>query len=159
VKGDKVFRLGPDAIKEVQAFQQVHSIKTFREALEKLITESYHTRLYLNYFLSHRDATKEDPECLRRIEFMGSFFCCKHAPRITELPTLEICKACKSLVIAWVKRAEDPSISSGTSLISQDVTGKAVVTQVWCGREGGLYVFKPKCMSCKEPCEKKQLFT
>lgn len=159
MKGDKLFRLDPDAIKEVQDFKELFDIETEREALNKLIKEAWHTRKYLRYVLEHKDASKEEPECLRRILFSGSFFCAKHAPRITELPTLDICRACKYLVIAaWTKVAAHPSVSSGTSLESPDTAKpKKRIIEVYCN-SGGLNVVKSACDRCNNPCGKEKLF-
>jgi hypothetical protein len=150
---DKNFRLSPEAQKEVEAFKELYSIKTDREALEKLVKEAWHTRRYLQYFLTHRDATKEEPECLRRILYLGKFFCCKRAPRIVELPTLDICRACKMKVITWAK---PPLVSTPASLESSDK--RKPIKEVYCNSSGGIYVVKSVCDRCNEPCEKKALF-
>ena len=137
-----------DAIRIIENFQALHNITKATVALEKLIKEAEHNRLYLSYFLTHRDASKEEPECLRRILYLGVYYCCKNAPRITELPTLDICKACKWQIVVWSKKADKEL---------KRVEPKKAVKEVWC-KSGGLYVVKECCDRCNEPCEKKALF-
>lgn len=148
---DKNFRLSPEAQKEVEAFKDLYGIKQDREALEKLVKEAWHTRQYLKYFLEHRDASKEEPQCLRRILYLGKFFCCKNAPRMVEVQTLDICRACKMKVIEKYL-----SVSTPASLESSDK--RKPIKEVYCNSSGGLYVVKQVCDKCNEPCEKKNLF-
>jgi hypothetical protein len=156
MKQDKLFRLSAQAQKAVDQFKEEQSIKEDREALERLIKDAWHTRVYLRYVLEHRDATKEEPECIRRILYAGSFFCAKNAPRIVELPTLDICKACKfKAVLGWAKH---PSVSTAPSLMSPD-TAEPRIKEVYCNSSGGLYVTQGVCNNCNNPCEKKALFT
>jgi hypothetical protein len=157
LKGDKQIKINPEAWKNLVEFKQAHFLKTYREAVNKLINEAWHTRLYLKYFLEHRDARNDEPPCLRRMMYQGLYFCCKLAPRIVELPTLDICVCCKFKVIArWEDRAEHPSVSTRSSLDTQEKVKQ--IREVFC-KDGGLYVRKSKCDRCQTPCEKKALFT
>jgi hypothetical protein len=156
MKGDRLIRISLKAWKEVQDFKNLHNLKKDREALEKLVREAWHTRLYLKYFLEHRDATQEEPECPRRILLEGDWYCAKKAPHIYVLPTLDICRACMFRVFSWKKRAEHPPVSSPASLEAQDTTKP--IREVYCV-DMGLYVRKTRCDQCKTKCGKQELFT
>lgn len=167
-KGDKQIRIGnnvftvkPESYAIVQEHKHLHGFKKDGEALESLIKEAWHTRMYLQYFLTHRDATKEDPYCIRRMFWDGEFYCCKNAPHVYVLPTLDICVCCRWKVILkqWTARAlEHPSASTATSLNTQDIPKQKIpLSEIYCPQNTCM-VIKSACDNCKKECQKRELW-
>ena len=167
MKNDKIvrlakhfFRLGPDAHEIVLEYEKLHGFKTEKEALDALLRENWHRELYIKYLLTRSDPSREEPACLRRFIFEGQYYCAKHAPIPHEIPTLDMCKACKLKVILRETKLDNPLpmmedpplVSDGNSETQDARPARPEVKEVYCRSQGGLYVKKSACDACTFKC-------
>lgn len=72
---------------------------SFTEALEKMIRENDRLHLYIRYLGTFQQATKEVPQCNRRLLIDGEFYCVqtskKGLQKLKKLPLLDICRICR----------------------------------------------------------------
>lgn len=157
-----MIRLSDNGLAVINQVAMMYDIKSQQEALERTLNEYNNLRLYLDYFLKHKDPKTEDPRCLRRYIKDGIYKCALHAPKVYPLETLDICQCCKLKVIvdAWKKPTlEEPPLASAGSSEPQDIRPKKFeVRQTYC-YDGGLWVFKSACDVCQHPCKQKENFT
>lgn len=148
-------------MKIIDDYQKLYGLKTRKEALAQILTTQWYRELYIKYILTRSDPTKEEPACLRRYFFEGSYWCAKHAPIQHEIPTLDMCKACKLNVIDRISRPQEnpgpmmeepPLVSDGNSETQDTRPTRPEIKAVYCSRNGGLYVKKSACDVCTFKC-------
>ena len=121
-----------------EAFIVSKALEEFFDSLEKkppASTEKLETQLRetLQEIGRLRDMLKKETECFSRFEHEGINYCAKNAPRIVELPTLKICKACRFKITTETLTKELPQIQHYYSCgATERIDEKAGITWLFC---------------------------
>jgi len=122
------------------------------EAVERMIRENDRLHLYIRYLGTFQQATKEAPQCLRRLLIEGEFYCVqtnkKGLQKLKKLPLLEICRICHTLIAEGYgipERAKKPLTVTIKEPRIKHPDMKYCIN-------GGLWVYPSKCKTCKTPC-------
>ncbi len=109
----RAYRFSGETIQKLQEIEKKRNFPSQILALETLIAEAHASlqvqkkppaptedlQLQLTEALQEidrlRDLLEKETQCFSRFEDEGITYCAKNAPRIVELPTLKICKACR----------------------------------------------------------------
>jgi hypothetical protein len=151
-KKPQTFRLSESSIATLKKYQKESCSLT--DALENALQRLQ----YLEDLALKTETPKDVPECKRRIELAGQYYCVqtnqRGLMRTKEIPTLEVCRICK--LERW-KIPESTEVKQTQQIPAdkhawiRDPNKAKPLGMKWC-REGGILVFPSKCEKCKTPC-------
>lgn len=151
------FRLSEISEKNLADFQTKHNITDSTEALERILQRWK----YLDG-IDFQPFKDESMSCIKRIRIEGEPFCVYRPPFIKELPSLEICVACRKSHVGLTEKSQmtpkqaaqivSPPQSSQQEAHERSSDPNNInrknAGQIWCA-DGGFWVFPQKCDLCK----------